>query len=106
LIWHFIFEFIFETVPKDHDVRLAVLEREGFHALEFPCRRSDNSDVSLSSSSSTRTAKALEHACESGQTRKVRPCGTPRAYFGLKPDIGYDGAPRAVAEDTSAANAS
>jgi hypothetical protein len=106
LIWHFIFEFIFETVPKDHDVRLAVLDREGFHALEFPCRRSDNSDVSLSSSSSTRMAKALEHACESGQTRKVRPCGTPRAYFGLKPDIGYDGAPRAVAEDTSAANAS
>ena len=51
-------------------------------------------------------AKALEHACESGQTRKVRPCGTPRAYFGLKPDIGYDGAPRALAEDTSAANAS
>ena len=27
-------------------------------------------------------------------------------FFGLKPDIGYDGAPRAVAEDTSAANAS
>jgi hypothetical protein len=81
-MWHFIFEFIFETVPKDHDVRLAVLDREGFHALEFPCRRSDNSDVSLSSSSSTRMAKALEHACESGQTRKVRPRGTPRAYFG------------------------
>jgi len=85
-MWHF----IFETVPKDHDVRLAVLDREGFHAL----------------GSSTRMAKALEHACESGQTRKVRPCGTPRAYFGLKPDIGYDGAPRAVAEDTFAANAS
>ena len=62
--------------------------------------------ASRSMSSSTRTAKALEYACESGQTRKVRPCGTPRAYFGLKPDIGYDGAPRAVAEDTSAANAS
>jgi hypothetical protein len=37
-MWHF----IFETVPKDHDVLLAVLDHEGFHALEFPCRRSDD----------------------------------------------------------------
>jgi hypothetical protein len=34
-MWHF----IFETVPKDRDVLLAVLDHEGFHALEFPCRR-------------------------------------------------------------------
>jgi hypothetical protein len=37
-MWHF----IFEAVPKDHDVLLAVLDHEGFHALEFPCRRSDD----------------------------------------------------------------
>jgi hypothetical protein len=29
-------------IPKDHDVLLAVLDSEGFHALEFPCRRSDD----------------------------------------------------------------
>ena len=34
--------FIFETVPKDRDVLLAVLDHEGFHALEFPCRRRDD----------------------------------------------------------------
>ena len=37
-MWHF----IFEAVPKDHDVLLAVLGHEGFHALEFPCRRSND----------------------------------------------------------------
>ena len=37
-MWHF----IFEAVPKDHDVLLAVLDHEGFHALEFPCRRSND----------------------------------------------------------------
>jgi hypothetical protein len=30
-MWHF----IFEAVPKDHDVLLAVLDHEGFHALDF-----------------------------------------------------------------------
>jgi hypothetical protein len=34
--------FIFEMVPKDRDVLLAVLDHEGFHALEFPCRRGDD----------------------------------------------------------------
>jgi hypothetical protein len=34
--------FIFETVPKDRDVLLAVLDHEGIHALEFPCRRRDD----------------------------------------------------------------
>jgi len=37
-MWHF----VFETIPKDRAVLLAVLDREGFHALEFPCRRSDD----------------------------------------------------------------
>jgi hypothetical protein len=37
-MWHF----IFERVPKGRDVRLAVLDRAGFHALEFPCRCSDD----------------------------------------------------------------
>jgi hypothetical protein len=37
-MWHK----IFDTVPKDRDVLLAVLEEDGFHALEFPCRRSDD----------------------------------------------------------------
>jgi hypothetical protein len=36
-MWHF----IFETIPKDREVLLAVLDHEGFHALEFPCRYSD-----------------------------------------------------------------
>jgi hypothetical protein len=34
--------FIFETVPKDRDVLLAVLDHEGFYALEFPCRCSED----------------------------------------------------------------
>ena len=37
-MWHY----IFETAPKDRDVVLAVLEKDGFHALEFPCRRDDD----------------------------------------------------------------
>jgi hypothetical protein len=37
-MWHF----IFEAIPKDERVTLAVLDRDGFHALEFPCRRSDD----------------------------------------------------------------
>lgn len=36
-MWHF----IFEAIPKGEQVTLAVLDRDGFHALEFPCRRSD-----------------------------------------------------------------
>ncbi len=34
-MWHF----MFEAIPKDQPVTLAVADREGFHALEFPCRR-------------------------------------------------------------------
>ncbi len=37
-MWHF----IFDPVPKDRDVILAVFDKDGFHALEFPCRRSDD----------------------------------------------------------------
>jgi hypothetical protein len=37
-MWHF----IFETIPKHRNVLLAVLDHEGIHALEFPCRRSDD----------------------------------------------------------------
>jgi hypothetical protein len=37
-MWHF----IFERVPTDRDVVLAVLDHEAFHALEFPCRISDD----------------------------------------------------------------
>jgi hypothetical protein len=38
-MWHF----IFEAVPKDRDLLLAVLDHDGFHALEFPCRYSEDS---------------------------------------------------------------
>jgi hypothetical protein len=34
--------FIFDRVPKNRDVVLAVLDNDQFHALEFPCRRSDD----------------------------------------------------------------
>jgi hypothetical protein len=37
-MWHY----ILETAPKDRDVILAVLEKDEFHALEFPCRRGDD----------------------------------------------------------------
>ena len=37
-MWHF----IFERAPTDRDVLLAVLDHEAFHALEFPCRLSDD----------------------------------------------------------------
>jgi hypothetical protein len=37
-MWHF----IFERVPKDRDILLAVLDHEGLHALDFPCRRSED----------------------------------------------------------------
>ena len=36
-MWHH----VFEVAPKDRDVLLAVLDHDGFHALEFPCRFSD-----------------------------------------------------------------
>jgi len=39
-MWHFFIAF--EAVPKDCEVLLAVLDGDGFHALEFPCRRGDN----------------------------------------------------------------
>jgi hypothetical protein len=35
-MWHFIDSF--EAVPKDCDLVLAVLDHDGLHALEFPCR--------------------------------------------------------------------
>ena len=35
-MWHF----IFEALPKDQPVTLAVLDEGGFFALEFPCRYS------------------------------------------------------------------
>jgi hypothetical protein len=41
LMWHF----IFERIPTDRDVLLAVLDREAFHTLEFPCRLSDDERV-------------------------------------------------------------
>ncbi len=37
-MWHL----IFEAISKDEPVTLAVLDRDGFHALEFPCRRTDD----------------------------------------------------------------
>ena len=37
-MWHF----IFEKIPADRDVLLAVLDHDGFHALDFPCRFSDD----------------------------------------------------------------
>jgi hypothetical protein len=37
-MWHL----IFEIVPKDRDVILAVLDHDNFHALEFPCRYSED----------------------------------------------------------------
>ncbi len=37
-MWHF----IFERVPKDRDLALAVLDNDDLHALEFPCRYSDD----------------------------------------------------------------
>ena len=38
-MWHFIVSL--ETVPKGLDLLLAVIDDDGFHALEFPCRRDD-----------------------------------------------------------------
>ena len=37
-MWHV----IFEAAPKDQLVMLAVLDGDCFHALEFPCRFSDD----------------------------------------------------------------
>jgi hypothetical protein len=37
-MWHF----IFDTVPQDRELLLAVLDHDGLHALEFPCRYSDD----------------------------------------------------------------
>ena len=37
-MWHF----IFEKIPADRDVILGVLDHDGFHALDFPCRFSDD----------------------------------------------------------------
>ena len=38
VMWHF----IFDRLPKDRDLCLAVLDGDAFHALEFPCRRTDD----------------------------------------------------------------
>ncbi len=38
MFWHF----IFNKMPKDRDLLLAVLDNDAFHALEFPCRYSDD----------------------------------------------------------------
>jgi hypothetical protein len=35
-MWHFIDSI--EAIPKDRDLILAVLDHDGLHALEFPCR--------------------------------------------------------------------
>jgi hypothetical protein len=37
-MWHY----ISDTVPKDREVLLAVLDFDGFHVLDFPCRYSDD----------------------------------------------------------------
>ena len=37
-MWHF----IIEATPKDHPVILAVLDDDCFHALDFPCRYSED----------------------------------------------------------------
>jgi hypothetical protein len=37
-MWHF----IFEAVPKDEPVTLAMLDGDCFHSLEFPCQYSDD----------------------------------------------------------------
>ena len=35
-MWHFIISL--EAIPKGRNVRLAVVDRDGFHELEFLCR--------------------------------------------------------------------
>jgi hypothetical protein len=39
-MWHFIASF--DAIPHDRDLAVAVLDSEGFHALEFPCRCNEN----------------------------------------------------------------
>jgi hypothetical protein len=39
-MWHFIGSI--DAVPKDCDLVLAVIDGDGVHALEFPCRLGDN----------------------------------------------------------------
>ncbi|HEY2530343.1 MAG TPA: hypothetical protein VGJ20_20795 [Xanthobacteraceae bacterium] len=36
-MWHY----ICDKIPADRDVLLAVLDHDGFYALEFPCRFSE-----------------------------------------------------------------
>ena len=35
-MWHLVISF--ETIPQDRDLMVAVVDRDGLHALEFPCR--------------------------------------------------------------------
>ena len=35
-MWHFIISV--DVIPKDRDLLLAVMDRDGLHMLEFPCR--------------------------------------------------------------------
>ncbi len=37
-MWHC----ISDQVPKDRDLLVAVLDGDAFHALQFPCRRTDD----------------------------------------------------------------
>jgi hypothetical protein len=37
-MWHI----ILDAIPKDREIVLAVLDGNGFHPLEFPCRYSDD----------------------------------------------------------------
>jgi hypothetical protein len=39
-MWHFIA--IIDSVPTDRRVRLAVIDKDGVHALEFPCCRTED----------------------------------------------------------------
>jgi hypothetical protein len=39
-MWHFIASF--DAIPHDRYLTVAVLDSEGFHALEFPCRCNEN----------------------------------------------------------------
>lgn len=42
-MWHSVRSL--SDIPKDRDVRLAVIEQGDVHALVFPCRRTGNSFV-------------------------------------------------------------
>jgi hypothetical protein len=51
-MWHFIDSI--ETVPKDCDLVLAVLDHDGLHALEFPCRLGQSRWIDI------RTGRSIE----------------------------------------------